>query len=96
VPDPGSRYSNVGLALWCSPTGEEVLYRRRRFLPNPATLQPLAHAVVRYGERLDQIAAAKLGNALQWWRIADANNAMEPSALTRHPGTVLIVPVPTA
>ncbi|WP_437972140.1 hypothetical protein WMF04_23860 [Sorangium sp. So ce260] len=91
-----SRYSNVGTAIWSSPLGEQVLYRQRRFLPNPATIQVLSKVEVKDGERIDQIAAVTLGNPLQWWRIADANTAMEPYALTDVPGVELIVPVPTA
>lgn len=94
--DPSSRYNNVGTALWCSPQGDRVLYRQRRFLPQPSTLPVLTEVVVQDGQRIDQIAAATLGNSLQWWRIADANFAMEPYTLTSQPGVVLIVPVPTA
>jgi hypothetical protein len=96
VSDPSSRYNNVGTAIWTSPQGEQVLYRQRRFLPDPSTLQVLTEVTVKDGQRIDQIAAATLGNPLQWWRIADANNAMEPYVLTEHPGVTLIVPVPTA
>jgi nucleoid-associated protein YgaU len=94
--DASSRYSAVGTAIWTSPTGESVLFRQRRFLPQAGTLPVLTEVTVQHGQRLDQIAAAKLGNALQWWRIADANVAMEPYALTSRAGVVLIVPVPTA
>lgn len=94
--DPSSRYNTVGTALYASPSGEQVTYRQRRFLPDPSALQVLAQVVVKDGERIDQLAAAKLGSSLQWWRIADANTAMEPYTLTDTPGVTLIVPVPTA
>jgi hypothetical protein len=92
--DPSSRYSRVGTAIWRSPQGKTVHYRQRRFLPEPATLQVLAEVRVADGQRLDQIAAAQFGNSLQWWRIADANAAMDPFELTVVPGVTLVIPIP--
>lgn len=96
VSDPSSRYSNVGTAIWTSSSGEQIVYRQRRFLPDPSRLTALTEVTVQDGQRLDQIAAASLGSAPQWWRIADANDAMDPYALTDRAGATLIVPVPTA
>lgn len=90
------RYSNVGTAIWSPQSGEPVHYFLRRFLPDPESMQVLTEVVVQEGQRLDQIAAATLGSSLQWWRVADANCAMAPYALTRRPGVRLTVPVPTA
>lgn len=92
--DPNSRYKSVGTAIWRSPEGKTVHYRLRRFLPDDMQVHILAEVTVRDGQRLDQIAAAQLGNPLQWWRIADANRAMDPFELTSESGRVLIVPVP--
>jgi nucleoid-associated protein YgaU len=96
VTDSSSRYSRVGTAIWRSPQGATVCFYQRRFLPEPGTAQVLTRVKVDAGQRLDQIAAATLGNPLQWWRIADANAAMDPSDLTTVPGRVLIIPVPKA
>jgi hypothetical protein len=81
--------------MWVSPDGAQILYRMRRFLPNPSSMQVLTEVTVKDGERIDQLAFAQLGSSLQWWRIADANGAVDPYALTEQPGVRLIVPVPT-
>ncbi len=54
----------------------------------------LEEVAVQEGERLDQIAARTLGNAEHFWRICDANNAMNPFDLTDEPGRKLRIPVP--
>jgi len=96
VSNETGRYSSVGTAIWTSDDGEQVLYRLRRFLPDPRSFQVLKEVVVQDGERIDQLAFAQLGSPSQWWRIADANGAIDPYSLTEEPGTRLIVPVPTA
>jgi nucleoid-associated protein YgaU len=94
--DPSSRYANVGTAIWRAPNGKTVHFRQRRFLPDPGHQAVLTEVRVADGQRLDQIAAAQLGNPLQWWRIADANGAMDPFELTAAPGRVLVIPIPKA
>ena len=49
---------------------------------------------VRQGERLDNITARMLGDPLQFWRIADANNAMRPNELTEAIGRQLRITLP--
>ena len=39
-------------------------------------------------------AARTLGDPLQFWRVCDANNAMNPPELTEEAGRALRVPVP--
>jgi nucleoid-associated protein YgaU len=63
-------------------------------LPAGESLPLLVEVTVQPGERLDLITARTLGDPLQFWRIADANNAMDPQELAAEPGTVLRVPVP--
>jgi nucleoid-associated protein YgaU len=53
----------------------------------------LEEHVVAEGERLDQIAAQRLGDPEQWWRIADANDALVPAEL-EEPGTTLRITRP--
>jgi len=72
-----------------------VRYRRRRFLPSADALPSLAEVPLVEGDRLDLIAARTLGNAHLWWRIADANEAMNPRGLTSPLGRILRIPVPT-
>lgn len=91
--DPESRYADLETAVLVTRDGREVSYKRRRFLPQGARLTLLAEASLRDGERLDLVAARTLGEATQWWRVADANDAMNPSAL-EVPGRTLRVPLP--
>jgi hypothetical protein len=46
------------------------------------------------GDRLDLIAARTLGDSEQFWRVCDANDAMDPHELTAEPGRAVRVPVP--
>jgi len=91
--DPDSRYADLEDAVLVTADGREVSYKRRRFLPQGAKLPLLVEVTVREGERLDLLTARTLGEATQWWRVADANDAMNPDAL-EEPGRTLRVPVP--
>lgn len=92
--DPTSRYANLETLVHVAPDGSEVPYASRRFLPAADELPLLAEATVGDGERLDQIAGRTLGETTQWWRIADASNAVEPPELVAEAGRKLRVPVP--
>ena len=92
--DADSRYADVPDAVMVTADGREVSYKRRRFLPQGATQQLLAEVRVREGDRLDLLTYRTLGDATQWWRVADANDAMRPADLTAEPGRTLRVPVP--
>ncbi|HYU31538.1 MAG TPA: hypothetical protein VEW48_05205 [Thermoanaerobaculia bacterium] len=91
--DPDSRYADIEDAVLVTQDGREVSYKRRRFLPQGAKLTLLVEVTVRDGEHLDLLTARTLGDATQWWRVADANNAMRPLDL-EEPGRTLRVPVP--
>lgn len=90
-----SRYFGIGIAKFATADGREEPYVRRRFLPlaNPI---PLSEHMVTQGERLDNITARYLGDPEQFWRVGDANNAMQPEALTAEDqiGRRLLIPVP--
>ena len=90
-----SRYYNLETATYTSADGEQLAYKRRRFLPRGADLPLLVEVIVTEGDRLDQLTARTLGDPEQSWRLGDANDAMNPLDLTAEPGTVLRVPVPT-
>lgn len=92
--DHMSRYYNLEVATLTRPDGRTVSYVRRRFLPQAEDLQLLAEVAVAQGERIDLIAHRTLGDPLMFWRICDANNAMDPQELTEEPGRLLRVPVP--
>jgi hypothetical protein len=94
--DPGSRYAALSQTplTWTDASGREIRYIARRFLPPVDVFEVLAEVIVQREERLDHIATRMLGAADAWWRIADANEALDPLALTAAPGTRLQVPVP--
>ncbi|WNL45685.1 LysM domain-containing protein [Dyella sp. BiH032] len=89
-----SRYSGTETATWTRPDGTVVIYLKRRFLPDPTRLQSIDSHTVAQDERIDNIAAAALGDPLQYWRICDANNAMRPAELTETPGRRLRITLP--
>jgi hypothetical protein len=92
--DPESRYAEVAQTKRRLPDGREVAYLQRRFLPQAEALAMLVEVEVRQDERLDLIGARTLGEATQWWRIADANEALHPDELEEVAGRRLRVPVP--
>ena len=89
-----SRYFVVETATITTPQGRVVAYKRRRFLPNGNDMPLLVEVTVTQGDRLDLITARTLGDPEQFWRVCDANNAMDPFALTEEPGRTIRVPVP--
>ena len=91
--EPGSRYYKIGDATYDA-GGTEIAYKLRRFVPQPEAVRCLTQVVVDRGDRLDLIAFRALGNPTLFWRVADANEAMDPFDLTAVPGTTLRVPVP--
>ena len=94
--DPTSRYASLPTATYVTPDGRTVTYVRRRFLPQGDTLPLLTEVTVTQGDRLDLITARTLGDPEQFWRVADANDALDPVDLTDEPGSTLRVPIPQA
>ncbi len=92
--DSESRYLNLPNAKFTAADGREIIYKTRRFLPRGNTKQELGRLVVNQGERLDQIANQAYGNSKLYWRVADANDVLNPTDLLREPGKVIRVPVP--
>lgn len=92
--DYTSRYYNLETATLTLPDGREARYKRRRFLPRGASKPLLAEVTVTEGDRLDLITARTLGDPEHFWRVADANDAMNPFDLTAENGRVLRVPIP--
>jgi hypothetical protein len=91
---PGSRYHEIEVTQLTLPDGRTVAYLRRRFVPPPDSFALLREHVVRSGERLDHIAATYLGDPEQFWRIADANGAVAPEALTEAAGGRIRITLP--
>ncbi len=88
-----SRYHNIKTAKLKTVAGREIIYLRRRFLPDASNITDLVEHTVTEGERLDNITAKYLGDPEQFWRLADANNAMEPEELTAEIGRRLRIPL---
>jgi hypothetical protein len=86
---PGSRYHGLELALYEAPGKTPVVYVRRRIIPPAEQFEERHEYTVVEKDRLDNLAAAYLGDAEQFWQLADWNNAMEPENLTDEVGAKL-------
>lgn len=89
-----SRYHGLERAVWRGERGRPVVYLRRRFVPSPERFSTLGVHPLSDGERLDHLAARRLGDPELFWRICDANGAMKPWELTETPGRTLRIPLP--
>lgn len=89
-----SRYQATETTTLVLPDGTEIVHLRRRFVPPPERLAPMAEHVVGEGDRIDNITARYLGDAEQYWRICDANRAMRPAELTEEIGRRLRITLP--
>jgi hypothetical protein len=91
---PRSRYYNIETATYQSEEERPLAYVRRRFLPRGDRMPVLVEITVTEGERLDLITARTLGDPEQYWRVCDANNAMNPADLVAEMGASIRVPIP--
>lgn len=87
----GSRYEAVANAELTTAGGRVIRYKRARFIP--ATRGVLTRTV-QQGERLDLIAYQVYRDPEQFWRICDANRALQPDELTEEVGRRLLIPLP--
>lgn len=92
--DPSSRYAPVANRTWTMPDGRQLVYKARRFLPRDEVGTLLVEVTVGSEDRIDRIAARTLGDGELFWRIADANRALDPFDLTQRPGRRLRVLAP--
>jgi hypothetical protein len=88
-----SRYHDVEVGIHRLPDGTEVRYAKRRLLP-PLDVQETQEHVVGSGERPDLLAQQYFGDPSQWWRIADANPALDPRELTDQGGVGRVIDIP--
>lgn len=85
---PNSRYANVATVETTASSGEKVIaLKLRRLTPVRGEPQQVVS-----GDRLDLIAQASLGDATRFWRVADANTALDGRTLVEEPGDTLDVP----
>ena len=93
-----SRYHGIATATLETDGGPEGAYQilclRRRFVPLAERFALLHEHTVEAGDRLDNITARYLGDPLQFWRVCDANNAMNPFGLTAEVGRRLRITLP--
>ncbi len=91
---PNSRYYGVETKQMETAEGKTVVYLARRFVPPPErfVLQQ-EHTVVKE-DRLDNLAALYFGDPMLFWRLCDANNALNPEELTEEVGRSLRITLP--
>jgi hypothetical protein len=81
-----SRYRDLPLLTARDANGRDVIYVARRWIPQPERLAEVERYKVIDGDRVDRIAADRLGDPELYWRIADANVAFAPDELTAEIG----------
>ena len=98
--DHTSRYYNIEIATLELSRDRTVSYVRRRFLRQGHRLPLLAEVSVVPDERIDLVSNRTLGDPLAYWRICDANDAMDPQQLMDEvagdPNRRLRIPIPQA
>jgi len=90
-----SRYATVPTTALVRSDGRAIVYLRRRFVPPPEQLSVLREHIVVQGDRLDNLAAAHLGDPELAWQLCDANRAMRPDDLTESIGRRLRITLPS-
>ena len=91
---PTSRYHGVELRSLFEPSGREIKYLARRFVPMQDRFETIHEHVVTEGDRLDNLAFKYFNDPEQFWRIADANNELNPFELTAVPGRKIRITLP--
>jgi hypothetical protein len=89
-----SRYATIGTATYTTPDGRTIVFLRRRFVPPPDRFALLQEHTVTGGERLDNLTAQYFGDPEVFWRVCDANGAMQPDELTETVGRKLRITLP--
>ena len=83
-----SRYKKTPVIDALTPGGKAVKAVAPRVLPATTGLPE----VVKTNDRLDLTAFQRLNDPLAFWRIADANSALDARGLTAEPGETINVP----
>jgi len=100
--DSTSRYASIATTTIRIPDGagglRDVRYVGRRFVPRADVMRQLAIHPIVQGDRIDNITNQYLGDPTQFWRVCDANSALNPADLTGEDeiGRTLVIPVPQA
>ena len=91
-----SRYHGTPIGHYrmpgADPDGASVAFFGRRLCPHSFDLQPLyTYRVTAADQRRDLIAARQLGDPELWWKLADANDVIDPSTITEPVGRLLVI-----
>lgn len=89
-----SRYASVGRAMLQTADGWSIPYLRRRIIAPVDAGQILMTTTLPAGSRLDLVAAKLRGDPLQAWRLADANDLLDPAELDNGTPRALRIPKP--
>lgn len=73
---PESRYHGVPTTRITGTDGVIITYLERRFAPAPEEFVTQRLRRTLQGERLDQIAAAEIGDPQAFWMLCDANGSI--------------------
>ena len=96
--EPTSRYAALAVKTLETPDpdGEprKIRYVERRFLPPSGAGTTIVEHTVGQGDRLDNVTARYLGDPLQFWRVADANEVMRPEELMAETGRRVRIALP--
>ena len=87
--DPSSRYASVETYQVLDAQGNTVTIKKIRFIP--VTNSVLSRQIIA-GDRPDLMAYAYYQDATRFWRIADANQVMDPAELVATPGQWISIP----
>jgi hypothetical protein len=90
---PNSRYVGLPTRTFTGPDGQTLVYFARRLVPQANRFSVIQQHTMAPGERLDQVAASTFGDPLLSWRLADANNALDPAELETR-GRVILITLP--
>jgi hypothetical protein len=90
---PTSRYAGVPVVTLETGDGP-VRHLARRLVPPTESAGLIGFHSVVAGDRPDLIAHAAFGDALLWWRLADANGCLDPAELTDRIGRQLRLTLP--
>lgn len=94
--NPSSRYYGSAVEQFELANGTPVVYLARRIIPPASTYASTQTYVITEADRLDNLAAAFLGDSLLYWIICDANSATDPDELTAQAGRQIAIPVPAS
>jgi hypothetical protein len=91
---PNSRYHGLDTKQLETADGKKIIYLARRFVPSPERFALVQEHTAVEGERLDNLAATYFGDPALYWRLCDANNALNPEELTQTVGQTLRITLP--